>query len=159
MSSVDEITNLIYEYYHRMDLGNYEGVASLYGETAQMRDGVTGASWTGKDETFALWKGLVKIYDGIPLTKHCVTNVVVDVDEDAGTASAKCYVIEFQATEHLPLQPVIVGRWYDELERADGKWRFKTRTWFSDLVGNLSAHLNPAALDWWEEGAEASRLS
>ena len=75
---------------------------------------------------------------------------------DDSHATAKCYTIEFQATDDLALQPLIVGRWYDDLAKVDGRWRFVERRWFSDLVGDLSAHLKPEALGWWEEGAKAS---
>ena len=156
MDSIDEIRNLIYHYYHLMDLGDYRGVAALYGDDGILRDGNQGTAWTGKDETFALWDGLVRLYDGIPRTKHCVTNLVVEVDDDDTHATAKCYTIEFQATDDLALQPLIVGRWYDDLAKVDGQWRFVERRWFSDLVGDLSAHLKPEALGWWEEGAKAS---
>jgi ketosteroid isomerase-like protein len=156
MDSIDEIRNLIYRYYHLMDLGDYEGVASLYGSDGILQDANQGTTWTGKEETLALWQGLVVMYDGIPRTKHCVMNLVVEVDEEAGTATAKNYTVEFQATDALPLQPLIVGRWNDTLRREDGRWRFVKRRWFSDLVGDLSAHLKPEALGWWDEGATAS---
>ena len=161
MKSIDEIRNLVFEYYHLMDLGDYAGVAALYGEDGVMRGlddrGNEMNAWTGSDEILALWQSLVRLYDGSPRTKHCVTNLVVDVDDEAGTAAARSYYMVFQATDELPLQVITAGRWYDTLERTDGRWRFVDRKCFSDLVGDFTAHLRPEALqDWWPEGADAA---
>ena len=84
--------------------------------------------------------------NGTPLTKHVITNVIVDL-EDSGTApavraSARSYYTVFQAVPgHLALQPVIAGRYRDTFERRDGGWRFRTRHLYVDLVGDLSQHL------------------
>jgi hypothetical protein len=44
-------------------------------------------------------------------------------------------------TDTFPLQPVIVGRYRDELVKKDGEWRFAHRHMFSDHVGDLSQHM------------------
>jgi hypothetical protein len=164
VKDIDQIRNLIFEYYHLMDLGDYAGVAALYGTDGVMRgldvDGNEMNAWTGADEILALWTSLVRTYDGIPKTKHCVTNLVVDVDEAEGTAEARSYYMVFQATDELPLQVITAGRWYDTLTRSDSRWRFVERKCFSDLVGDFTAHLRSEALqEWWEEGAEAAQVS
>ena len=164
MKDIDQIRNLIFEYYHLMDLGDYAGVAALYGTEGVMRgldwDGTEMNAWTGKDEILGLWTALVRTYDGIPKTKHCITNLVVDVDEDAGTAEGRSYYMVYQATDDFPLQVITAGRWYDTLMRDDGRWRFVERKCFSDLVGDFRAHLRPEALqEWWEEGAEAAEAA
>jgi hypothetical protein len=60
---------------------------------------------------------------------------------------AQSYVIVFQATDSLQLQPVIGGRNYDRFERVDGVWRFRERRIESDLMGDLSAHMLQAIPD------------
>ena len=60
-------------------------------------------------------------------TKHVTTNVVVDVDEDAGTATASAYVTIFQALPDFPLQPIFSGRYQDRLTRTDGGWHWTER--------------------------------
>ena len=47
----------------------------------------------------------------------------------------------FQATEELPLQPIIAGRYEDQFERVDGRWRYTAKKYFVELVGDLSHHL------------------
>ena len=46
-----------------------------------------------------------------------------------------------QATEALPLQPIIGGRYFDRFAKVDGVWRFTERRMEMELFGNLSAHL------------------
>jgi hypothetical protein len=70
-----------------------------------------------------------------------MTNPIVEVDEDAGTGTARSYFTVLQQVDDLPLQPVIAGRYRDEFERADGGWRFTHRHMICDLFGDLSHHL------------------
>ena len=81
----------------------------------------------------------VILYDGLPGTRHVMSDVVVDVDGDAATS--RCSFIVFQARPDFPLQAVLVGRYHDSFERADGAWRFRTRTIHADLLGDLSRHM------------------
>ena len=57
------------------------------------------------------------------------------------TASTRSYFLVLQATEVLPLQVVIAGRYLDTFERADGAWRFTDRLIVSELIGDLSQHI------------------
>jgi hypothetical protein len=89
--------------------------------------------------------------DGTPRTKHVVTNPIVDVDEDAGTATCRWghlplagdYYTVLQQTDHFPLQVVVTGRYADRFERVDGRWRFSYRDYTKiDQVGDVSHHLS-----------------
>ena len=88
---------------------------------------------------------VVKLHDGIPRTKHVITNLVVEVDEAAGTAAARSYFTVLQATATLPLQVILAGRYRDRFERVGGGWRFTERAIHIDLVGELGQHLHEAA--------------
>jgi hypothetical protein len=79
--------------------------------------------------------------DGTPRTQHVTTNVVVDVDEPAGTATARSRVTVFQAVPGLPLQPIAAGRYRDRFQRHDRRWRFAERRTDVHLVGDVSHHL------------------
>ena len=46
-----------------------------------------------------------------------------------------------QATDGVPLQPIIAGRYEDEFEKVDGTWRFSERIIHPDLHGDLSKHM------------------
>src|SRR5439155_24939701 len=90
----------------------------------------------------ALEQALV-LHDGVPRTHHVITNLVIDVDEVAGTASARSYFTVLQATPALPLQVVIAGRYHDRFVHAAGAWRFADRRIHLDLVGDLREHVRP----------------
>ena len=55
--------------------------------------------------------------DGTPRTKHLITNVAIEVDEQAGTAASRSYFTALQAAPDLDLQPIVSGRYYDRFER------------------------------------------
>jgi hypothetical protein len=79
--------------------------------------------------------------ESVPATKHLTTNVIVVVDDDLRAATAKSYFTVIQGRPDFALQPVIAGRYHDKFECIDGRWRFRERLEFIDLVGDLSRHL------------------
>jgi hypothetical protein len=105
--------------------------------------GPTGeAGARGRDQALAMYTVSTRRYeDGTPHTKHVTSNVLIDVDEAAGTASARSYFTVFQALPDFPLQPIIAGRYHDRFERVAGRWRFSERKMIPELFGDLSRHL------------------
>lgn len=136
------ITELIYTYAERIDLGDFDGIGDLFANAEITAEG-SDVSWGGKEDVTAMYVGATRRYpNGTPNSKHVTTNLIVDVDEDAGTGSARSYFTVMQAVPgSLPLQPVICGRYRDSFERVDGAWRFTRRHMIVDLVGDLSQHL------------------
>jgi 3-phenylpropionate/cinnamic acid dioxygenase small subunit len=139
MSHTDTISKLIYSYAERLDLGDFAGVAALF-ERATYRSSA-GGHHVGAAGVRAVLERVVKRYDGIPRTKHVITNVMIDVDASQQAATARSYFTVYQATESLPLQAVICGRYHDRFERVDGAWRFCDRLIVVDLSGDLRCHL------------------
>lgn len=136
-----EITNLLYRYCELMDAGRLEEVAALF---RHARVKVSGSeALAGEAEMLELWRGHVVIYpDGTPRTKHLVSNPIVEIDEPANRAKVRSYYSVYQATEGFPLQLIAAGRYHDELERHEGRWRFAFRDYtLFDLKGDLSRHL------------------
>ena len=138
--SRDAISELIFTYAERIDAGDLAGVAALF-------DGATygslqGGSYRGSAALLEVLQRLVILYpDGTPRTKHVATNLVIEVDEAAHTASARSYFTVLQATEELPMQPIVAGRYQDRFVRERGTWRFAERLIAMDLIGDLSRHL------------------
>jgi 3-phenylpropionate/cinnamic acid dioxygenase small subunit len=79
--------------------------------------------------------------DGTLRTRHLTTNVIVDIDEEAGTATARSAFVVLQETPVLPLQPIATGRYRDRFRRTDGDWRFAARHIMVDQIGDVSEHL------------------
>jgi 3-phenylpropionate/cinnamic acid dioxygenase small subunit len=135
-----EIENLVYAYAERIDAGDLAGVAELF------RDGriqaAPGIVFEGADAVRGLYEGATRLYDdGTPRTRHVTTNVAVEVDDDAGTGTARSYYTVFQQTDDLPLQPIIAGHYHDSFHVVGGRWAFDTREMFVDLTGDLGHHL------------------
>ena len=141
-----EIANLLYTYARLVDSGDYAGIGRLFAHarlTAEHSD----MDVRGEDAIAAHYGRTTRLYPDTrtPKTKHVMTNTIIEVDEEAGTATCNAYYTVFQATEVLPLQPIITGRYEDRFERVDGRWRYTAKKFFVDQIGDLSQHLLPAA--------------
>ncbi len=145
MDSSREIENLLYTYADRIDRGDFDSVAELF--THGRIEGVEGGGpetvFEGRDRVRALYGMTTRIHaeTGTPRTKHLCTNAIIEVDEEAGTATAQSNYLVCQATPELPLQVVVTGRYRDRFRRIDGRWWFDTRTMYVDQSGDLSHHL------------------
>jgi 3-phenylpropionate/cinnamic acid dioxygenase small subunit len=136
------ILNLLYTYAERVDSGDFEGVSRLF-DGAQVymagpdRPAVPG-SMVG-----AIMTRFVTLYDGVPRTKHLVTNSIIESDApDTATARSQFTVMQ-EVPGVLPLQVVASGRYHDRFASVDGStWRFVERVMHVDAHGDVSAHLN-----------------
>lgn len=135
----DAITALVHGYAEKLDGGDLEGVARLFRRATYGAAG--GEVRRSEAEVLAVLRRRVRLHDGVPRTLHVITNLVIEVDEMAGAASARSYFTVLQATARLPLQPIIAGRYHDRFVCEDGEWRFATRTILVDLTGDLQEHL------------------
>jgi 3-phenylpropionate/cinnamic acid dioxygenase small subunit len=128
------IENLIATYAELVDAGDFAAVHATFTGGA--------GSVTGADAIEQMLRANVIVYDdGTPRTKHIVTNIVVEIDDAAGTAVSRCTFTVMQALPDLALQPIAVGRYHDRFERRDGPWHFVERRVQTDLVGDMSRHL------------------
>jgi 3-phenylpropionate/cinnamic acid dioxygenase small subunit len=138
------VTNLIHRYAELIDLGDFDGVADLLGDAAvgDGSDDRASRLLTGRDAILAMFTSTTRRYpDGTPGTKHVTTNLILDVDDDAGRATARTYWTVLQAVPGLALQPILAGRYHDRFERVAGTWRFAERRYLIDLVGDVSRHM------------------
>ena len=140
MSSRDALGALIFSYAERIDAGDLPGVAALFADATY--GSVQGGSYRGSAAVLEVLQRLVILHaDGTPRTKHVTTNLVIDVDETANTASARSYFTVLQAVDGFPMQPIVAGRYQDHFVREHCTWRFAERLIAMDLIGDLSRHL------------------
>ena len=135
----DAITALVHLYAERVDAGDLEGVAALFSDATYGAEG--GPERRGTTQVLAALRDAIILHDGVPRTKHVITNLTIDVDEAAGTATARSYFTVLQATASLPLQPILAGRYRDRFARGAAGWRFAERRIFIDLTGELREHV------------------
>ena len=140
-NAYEQIRNLLGTYTETMDGGRFGDLAELFRD-AKMVSESGDVIADGYDAVRQNYERGTQLYNGSPRTKHVTTNVVIEVDEDAGTATARSAYVVFQGTEKLPLQPIITGRYRDSFVR-DGtdRWKFSERMFFVDQIGDLSHHL------------------
>jgi ketosteroid isomerase-like protein len=135
------IENLIFSYAGFVDDGDLAAVASLFADATIGVDGME-AGLKGEDKILELLRSTIRIHDdGTPRTKHVTTNVMIEVDEDAGTATARSYFTVLHATEGLGLQTIVAGRYRDRFAWRSGAWHFVERRFITDLIGDISRHL------------------
>jgi ketosteroid isomerase-like protein len=149
LSDGDHVRNLLGRYCERIDAGDLDGVGALFGDDGVLatEDGTPLA--VGAAAVAEHLRGLVATYDGSPRTKHLVVDTVLEPGEDGTTMSARSSYVVLQATDDLPLQPIIAGRYLDRFRREErggaegeeGGWRWVERRYLVDLLGDLRAHL------------------
>ncbi len=104
-----------------MDAADFDAVAELFGDAVLTNEGVDGEV-RGGEAIARLYRRTNRVHDdGTLRTRHVTTNVIVDIDEDAGTASARSAFVVLQQTSSLSLQPVVTGRYRDRFARRDGR--------------------------------------
>ncbi|GFG73033.1 nuclear transport factor 2 family protein [Mycobacterium botniense] len=137
------ITELLYRYAELIDAGDFDGVGQLL---ARCTVGGPGSpTITGAAAIAQLYATTTRRYPGpaggvgTPRTRHLVLNPIIDVaDRMASARSTFCVV---QGTDTVPLQPVVVGRYYDTFERDEAGWFFVTRRMDVEFLGDTSGHL------------------
>jgi hypothetical protein len=129
---VQAITAIVYRYCELFDTGDFDAFAR------QFEHGVWHKAEPGAKAVRAWIDEHVLTYDGLPMTKHVTTNLIVEADES--TATAQSYITVLQGLPDFPLQPILAGRYRDRFQRVDGEWRWLERRVISDLRGDTSHH-------------------
>lgn len=135
------IQRLLYLYAEHIDAGDFEGVADLFSQAAIHASSLP-EPIRGREAILALYQHSTRRYpEGTPRTRHLVCNPVITVAPDGLHAEARSTFLVLQATEGLPLQPIIAGRYHDRFACTEGRWHFTAREMQPELKGDLSHHL------------------
>jgi SnoaL-like domain len=143
-----EIARLIFLCDQRNDDGDFDGVGELFFDGAVEVEGMPDGVVKGAKQVADQFRRATRVYqEGGARTHHMSSNLIIDVDEEAGTATCQSHYVMFQATEGLSLRPINTGRNMDQFERVDGVWRWKKRfiraLLFGDMTHHLQAHTTP----------------
>ncbi len=137
------VERIVYGYADRVDAGDFAGLAELFRDATYKGGGPDDPGVVGTDAVLAIQEQMIRRYaDGTPRTKHVTTNLVIDADEAAGTATAPLVLHRPPAgrrpsprdRHRRPLpRPVRVPRRDVAPHRAGRS--------YCDLIGDLSRHL------------------
>jgi len=135
------ITTLMFRYTEYIDAADFDAIGELFADASLTNEGVPGAV-EGGPAIQRLYRRTNRVHpDGTLRTRHVTANIVVDIDEENGTAGARSSFVVFQQTPTLPLQPIVTGRYRDRFTRANGAWSFAQRHIIVDHVGDVREHL------------------
>ncbi len=136
-----EIENLIYRYAALIDGGDLAAVAALFRDACIVAP--DGGETAGEAAVLALYQASTRIYPdtGTPCTQHVTTNVAIELDAGGQAAVARSRFTVFQALPDFPLQAIIAGRYLDRFACHEGRWEFRRREMYPELLGDLSRHL------------------
>jgi SnoaL-like domain len=95
-----------------------------------------GPAVSGRQAIERLARDTLQTYDdGTPRTRHVTTNILIEVDERAGTATPRSYFTVFQSLPGFPLQAIASGRYRDRFQQQNGRWCFAQRQVTTSFTG------------------------
>jgi len=143
MKTADEaIADLISTHAERLDLGDYEALADLFSDVTVTYISPSVMS-RGRAEPLARDTARTRKHaDGTPRTKPVTTNLIVDVDEAAGTATAWSYFTVFQQVSgQIALQRINAAATAIAWNASGEAGGLPCDRSSSALAGDLSAHV------------------
>jgi SnoaL-like domain len=151
----EEIQRIILAYPECIDRGNIEGVVELLtGVKMCNANGILAEEipeeeirTLGADDVRSMYSSGVIFYDdGLPHTKHVITNIDIRFADDGRSATTHSAYMVLQGMADVPLQIIITGRYEDTYELDGGAWKLRIRREYADIVGDLSHHVRPEVL-------------
>jgi SnoaL-like protein len=137
--ATDAITRLIFAYCEGIDTGRFDDTARLFSDGTWYLNEDTPIS--GFNAVASFLHDNVILYDGVPGTRHTVSNIVIDLGDDRRAARARSYVIVFQTVPGNPPHIMFQGAYDDTFARTDGTWHFNERRIHTDGTGDMTLHL------------------
>ena len=142
LSSEHDIENVMYRYGEYVDLARFDELGELFRHGAIRSDRGSGDLRGEAVATFYRATNRVHPDTGTLRTRHIASNVIIEVDDPAGAATARSYFVVCQQTSVLPLQPIVAGRYHDTFRRIEGEWWFDLRMIYVELIGDMTQHLS-----------------
>jgi hypothetical protein len=142
------ITELLYRYAELIDAGDFDGVGVLLSRATFGGTGPQGVSGTENiAKLFAMTTRRYADHGNTPRTRHLVLNPIVEISPEVSgerTANSRSTFCVVQNTETVPLQPIVVGRYFDAFScdpDVPAGWYFTERKVEVEMVGDVSTHL------------------
>jgi 3-phenylpropionate/cinnamic acid dioxygenase small subunit len=135
------VNELLYTYAELIDAGDFDEVGALLSRATFGGTGPQGVS--GAENIAKLFAATTRRYPdhgNTPRTRHLVLNPIVELKQD-GTAASRSTFCVIQDTDTVPMQPIVVGRYFDTFGHDDSGWYFTERKVEIQMIGDVSAHL------------------
>lgn len=145
---VEEIRRIVLTYPELIDRGDIEGVATLFRgiKMCTMDASEEEVPTLSADDIRGMYAGVILYEDGLPHTKHVITNIDIRFSEDGQTATCRSHYSVLQGLPDFPLQVIITGRYEDTFGFNGEVWKLLVRREAADIVGDLSRHVKPELL-------------
>jgi 3-phenylpropionate/cinnamic acid dioxygenase small subunit len=132
MRARDDIATLIHRYAELLDTGDVDGVVAMFAR-ATWRSAATGTVLRTPEELRTVYAALVPD-DGPIRTRHLVHNLVVEHDDGADDASARCsYTVLEGGEPGAAVRVLLVGRYEDRYTCDTDGWYLTDRLFHVDL--------------------------
>jgi len=146
LASHREIEQRIYRMGYHLEVGEFAEVGALLGDATFGADKIGRAVFRGAAEITAQYERTNVVYpEGGRRTKEIYTNVVIDIDLDAGTAGSTTSFTVAQQVPGGPFGLLVAGRYEDEWRRVDGAWRWSDRYIVTQYHNDLDRHMHPGS--------------
>ena len=142
LNAQDDITRLIFAYCTGIDSGQLDDTARLFTKGTWYLNPAT--PFKGFEDVSNFLHENVLLYNGVPGTRHVVSNLRIDLADDGQSAHAASYVIVYQTVDGSAPQIIFQGAYDDTFERSNGQWHFDERHIVTDGIGDMSKHLKAA---------------
>jgi SnoaL-like domain len=144
LMSQREIEQQIYRMGYALEAGDFDAVGAMLAHATFGADRIGRRVFRGRDEIREQYRRTNIVYpEGGRRTKEIYTNVLVDIDLDAGTARS---TTSFTVAQQVPgerFELLVAGRYEDEWERVDGEWRWADRYIVAQYHNDLRRHMHP----------------
>ena len=135
----EAIRNLLGTYCLLIDAGDFRALGELFADGVLLDEQGRVAA-KGAEAATALWTGLVQRFDdGTPHTRHTTANAIIELAGD-GTAVCRSSFVVLQQIESR-IEVIAMGRYRDTFSSTEGDWRFTSRQFFLDQLGDVSHHM------------------
>lgn len=138
----DEIRELGHRYTFALDDGDFAAVGALMVDAALVPDmpGVPGVPIEGRVAIEEFYREQVVVYSrGRPMTRHLVTNQVIEGSPEEG-ASSRAYFTVLQRPPGRDYRLVVGGQYLDAFRKVDGVWRFTQKRIRVDHLNEIQYH-------------------
>ena len=106
------ISTLMFRYAECVDQADFSALSELFAHGKIRSTAAADTEQGMRGEEIGRFYGATnRVHeDGTLKTRHLSTNVMIDIDENDHTATARSYYVVLQATPRLPFQPIVGGR-------------------------------------------------